>query len=154
MEYIKCPKCGGLVLKDSALMFECMVCERQYHTKDVNSYEPKTNYSSTTAGLVESAWNSGNDSAAVRAINNFLDGLPKDLVADGAYEIEHHFIILCQNKINDNGNEFADWPWNYTYGQRFINDCHKVTDFLYSVCSQTNGRISYEYLMSYASYIG
>ena len=152
MEYIKCSKCGGLILKSEPMRYECMVCGKQYSLDEVQRYEPKTNYSSTVASQFEQLFYALNDADAADIINKFLDGLAKNDVNDGAYEIEHHLIILYQNANEKYSSDFVGWPWGSSYSSTFLNVVSNIRDFVYSVCSQSKGRLSYEFIMNYASY--
>ena len=152
MEYIKCKKCGGLILKAEAMKYSCMVCGKTYSLDEVQRYETKTDYSSTIAGTLEQYFYNLKDADAADLVNKFLDNLPEDTVADGAYEIEHHLIILYQNVNEKYSSDFIDWPWDPTYYSTFLNAVSNVRDFIYSLCKQSKDRISYEFIMSYASY--
>ncbi len=152
MEYIKCSKCGGLILKSEAMRYKCMVCGKQYSLDEVQRYEPKTNYSSTIASQFEQLFYALKDADAADLINKFLDGLTEKDIPDGAYEIEHHLIILYQNVNEKYSSDFVGWPWDSSYSSTFLSAVSNIRDFVYSVCSQSKGRLSYEFIMSYASY--
>ena len=73
MEYIKCKKCGGLILKAEAMKYSCMVCGKTYSLDEVQRYETKTDYSSTIAGTLEQYFYNLKDADAADLVNKFLD---------------------------------------------------------------------------------